>query len=121
MQIQVNSNDSVNATESLQERVEGMVEQELKFLADSITRVEVHLNDLNKGKGGADDKRCQIEARIKGMQPMSAEHHAETLELAIRGAASQLARAVKHVLDKADDNRKRQPSIKHMNMDGSAA
>jgi len=117
MQIQLNTDHHIVGSPQLQERVEQMLTDELKHLADALTRIEVHLNDVNSGKSGEDDKRCQLEARLAGMPPVSVEHRAATLELAINGAAAQLSKVLQRTLDKADTNRKRATSVKHVAQD----
>jgi ribosome-associated translation inhibitor RaiA len=117
MQVQLNSDKNIVGSPGLQEHVQALLEQELKHLAKEITRVEVHLNDANSSKSGSDDKRCMLEARVARMQPISVEHRAATVDLAINGAAEQLSRAVKNSLEKLDTNAKRRVSIKHMDHD----
>jgi ribosome-associated translation inhibitor RaiA len=117
MQVQLNSDKNIVGSPGLQEYVQNTLEQELKYLTKEITRVEVHLNDENSAKNGAADKRCLLEARVAGMQPISVEGRAPSLDLAINGAAEQLARAVKNALEKADTTGKRRVSIKYMDQD----
>lgn len=100
MQILVNSNHSVDVTSALEEQVKASVESELERFDDHLTRVEVHLNDENSGKSGPQDKRCQMEARIKGHDPISVTHKSDSLTLAIDGAAEKLNHALAHSLDK---------------------
>lgn len=84
------------------ERVVGAV---LGHLSSQITRVEVHLTDENAGKRGPDDKRCMMEARLQGRKPQAATHNAETVELAIKGAADKLRRVLDSSLGRLDDAR----------------
>ncbi len=100
MLIQLNTHNHITATSNLQQRAEQILQQELKHLAKEITRIEVHLNDENSNKAGVNDKRCLMEARVAGFQAITTEHHADTLTLAMQGAAEQLARAVKSSFDK---------------------
>lgn len=100
MQILVNSNHSVDVTSALEEQVKASVGSELERFDDHLTRVEVHLNDENSGKSGPQDKRCQMEARIKGHDPISVTHKSDSLTLAIDGAAEKLNHALAHSLDK---------------------
>jgi len=100
MQILVNSNHSVDMTSRFEEQVKATVESELERFDDQLTRVEVHLNDENSGKSGPQDKRCQMEARVKGHEPISASHKADSLTLAVDGAAQKLNHALAHALDK---------------------
>ena len=101
MQIQVNTDKNIAGSEDLQQQVEGVVEGHLSRFGDRITRVEVHLNDVNGDKPGDDDNRCVIEARLAGMQPISATHQADTLEQALDGAARKLQRLLDTALEKS--------------------
>jgi ribosome-associated translation inhibitor RaiA len=112
MQIQLNSDNHITASAGLQEKVEQVLRQELKYMADEITRIEVHLNDENSAKGGENDKRCLLEARVAGMNPVATEHRAATIDLALNGAAEQLSRALKNSLGKLDSKRKGHESIR---------
>jgi hypothetical protein len=61
---------------------------------DRLTRVEVHLSDVNAAKHGVDDKRCLLEARLAGLQPLAVSHEAESLRSAITGATRKLVRSL---------------------------
>lgn len=93
MQIQLNSDNHVVGSEALASRVESELRTALDRFSDRITRVEVHINDVNSDKGGSSDKRCMIEARAAGQQPISVEHQAATITLAMSGATDKLVRA----------------------------
>lgn len=117
MQIQLNSDNHITGSPQLHDRVQQIVEHELRYQSEQVTRVEVHLNDENAAKGGGSDKRCMLEARVAGMPPVSVEHRAPSIEQAVKGAAEQLARALKTTLEKAGSSGKNQTSIRHMNRD----
>ena len=99
MQIQINSDHHIHASPELAGHVQALVRDALERYSDRITRVEVHLNDLNSVKGGT-DKRCMMEARFGGLGPVAANHEAENLDLAINGAIEKLERAIEHKLGK---------------------
>lgn len=67
---------------------------------DQITRLEVHLSDENGGKDGGDDKRCLLEARLKGLKPIVVTHHAETIDIAVSGAADKLKKTLDSTIGK---------------------
>lgn len=100
MQVLVNSDHHIVGGEDLTERVQGVVEGRLDRFEARITRVEVHLNDLNGSRLGERDKRCLMEARIGGMKPIAVSHEAPTLTEAIHAAADKLERAIAHTLGK---------------------
>ncbi|MCF7202683.1 HPF/RaiA family ribosome-associated protein [Pseudomonas sp. JM10B5a] len=100
MLIQVNSNHSIDMSQGLEERVRATLEGELERFDEYLTRLEVHLNDENGSKSGPQDKRCQIEARLKHHEPLSVTHKAESLDLAVDGAAEKMLHALDHLTGK---------------------
>lgn len=109
MQVLVNSDHHIVGGEDLTERVQGVVEGRLDRFVGRITRVEVHLNDLNSLKLGERDKRCVMEARLGGLKPIAVSHEAPTLTEAIHMAADKLERAVARTLGKLEDTEGRTP------------
>jgi ribosome-associated translation inhibitor RaiA len=101
MQVQVNTDNNIQG-EDLAPRVRTMVTQALERFGERITRVEAHLSDENGQKAGGDDKRCLLEARVAGLQPVAVSHHAETLQQAIDGALDKLKRAVESAIGRHD-------------------
>jgi ribosomal subunit interface protein len=100
MQIQINSDHHISGSPELAGHVQALVRDTLDRYSDRITRVEVHLNDQNSIKGGSNDKRCLMEARLGGLGPIAVNHEAENLDLAINGAMEKLERAIEHKLGK---------------------
>ncbi|MGH8288926.1 MAG: HPF/RaiA family ribosome-associated protein [Steroidobacteraceae bacterium] len=107
MQVLVNS-DHLGG-EDLTERVQGVVEGRLDRFDGRITRVEVHLNDLNSSKLGERDKRCLMEARVGGLKPIAVSHEAATITEAIHVAADKLERALDHTFGKLEETSGRTP------------
>ena len=107
MQIQVNTDHHIKGHEALMTSVRATVENALSRFSDHITRVEVHLSDDNGGKRGPDDKRCVMEARLEGRQPVAVTHEAATVDEAVDGAAGQFARVIEHTLGRLHDERLR--------------
>lgn len=100
MQVEVNTDNNIEGSEELTAHVKGAVEKVLEQFIDRVTRVEVHLSDVNSDKSGEDDKRCMMEVRLEGRQPTAVTHEATTLEQAVAGAAGKLKRSVEHTLDR---------------------
>lgn len=103
MHVQVNTSNGIDNKESLERWAADYLNEHLgRFRAD-INSIEVQLTDENHGaKGGAIDKRCMLEARIPGHEPVAVTNFAENQDLAIRGAATKLERALEHTLGKLD-------------------
>ena len=105
MQIQVHSDNHIEGSARLVEWVSDSVASKLARFDDELTRIVVHLHDDNGAKAGAQDKRCQIEARPKGLQPLSVTHKSETLEQAIDGAIEKMHHALDHQFGKLRSKR----------------
>ncbi len=103
MQVQINSGHNIEGHEALATEVSGVVEESLSRFSDRITQVDVHLSDENSDKkGGDDDMRCMIEARIKDRQPIAVTHQAATLDQAVEGAADKLTRLIESTLGRLE-------------------
>ncbi|MCK6483308.1 MAG: HPF/RaiA family ribosome-associated protein [Phycisphaerae bacterium] len=107
MQVQFNTDNNIRGGEELKRYVESEVAATLDRFAQQITRVEVHLSDENSHKPGENDKRCLMEARLKGLQPHTVTHYAATLEQAIDGAAEKLERVLDRAIGKLIDSKGR--------------
>jgi len=98
MQIQVNTVDG-ELPAAFREFAEARVSETLRHLSRRLTRVEVHMKDVNGQKQGI-DKRCVIEARPRGMNPVVVEHQAAEAREALLQAAQKLQRALKTQFDR---------------------
>lgn len=112
MQVQVNTGNGVQNKESLERWASEFLNDELARFRQELTRVEVQLNDENRGKGGADDMRCMLEARLNGHEPVAVNHHGATMDEAIRGATGKLVRSIEHILGKLDRQHRDRESIR---------
>lgn len=81
-------------SDQLTDHVHDTLNTRLARFADRLTRVEVHLGDVNEHKPGPDDKRCLLEARLAGKEPLVVEEHADDPYTAINNAARTLVRAL---------------------------
>jgi ribosome-associated translation inhibitor RaiA len=107
MQIQINTDRNIEGREALATQVRGVVEGALSRFSAHITRVEVHLSDENSHKSGQNDKRCMMEARLEGRQPIATTHQAATLDQAVDGAAGKLTRLIESTLGRLHDQKSR--------------
>ena len=95
MKIQVNSDKTIAVDASMTSFVEGEVNRVLGRFAGRLTRVEVHLSDVDsKNSQGQADKRCLIEARPAGARPLSATALAPQLASAVGMAAGKMQRSL---------------------------
>jgi len=104
MQIQINTDNTVESHEPLELHVESVVKEALARFSEHITRVVVHLSQTNDHKRHGGEHRCLLEARIEGHSPITASDHAASLHQAIHGAAEKLKRAIDSTLGRINDS-----------------
>ena len=111
MQIQFNTDHSIHGSQAFATEVEAQLRASLGHWVEHLTRIEVHLRDVNAGKGGEADKHCVLEARIAGRPPLSVSDSAATMAQAIRGATAKLQQALEHAIGKTESHRRVDPPI----------
>ncbi len=100
MKVQLNTDSNIQGDEALASHVTSVVDGALGRFGSQLTRIEVHLSDVNAGKAGAGDKRCVMEARLEGRPPVVASDEADTVGASISGAAAKLQRLLDTSLGK---------------------
>ena len=100
MKVQLHTDNHIQGDEALAQRVEQIVVDALGRFNGQVGRVEVHVSDVNGGKSGSRDKHCTMEARVDGLPPMAASAEAESVALALTGAAKKLERVLDSSLGK---------------------
>ncbi len=108
MKIQINTDHNIDGTEALAATVEAELRAALEHFADRLTRLEVHLGDTDGEKdAGGDDKRCLLEARPEGIQPVVVTGFGTTVEQASREAGRKMQSKLRSTfgrLDQRDPN-----------------
>ncbi len=100
MTIQFNTGSNVQGSETMQDRFKDIIANKLDRFADQITRVEVHLTNVNGKKEGQDDKRCMLEARLEGLQPVAVTSNSDTYDGAVSGAIDKMKTSLDTVIGK---------------------
>ncbi len=101
MQIQVNTDRNIDGSAELIRQVVATLEDALSRFSNRITRIEVHLSDENGSqKPGDSDKRCVLEARLTGMQPVKVSADGSSREQALGDAAKNLVKLLGRTLDR---------------------
>ena len=101
MTIQFNTDNNITGSEELQAPLNAAIEKSLGRFSSQITRLEVHLNDENSHKEGQNDKRCMLEARMEGRQPVAVTNNADTNEHAVKGALDKLIASLETIIGRA--------------------
>lgn len=105
MNIEIRTDKNIQNSERLIEYVSTELKQEFQRYSEKITHFEVHLSDTNAGRGGDDDKRCMIEARVANIKPIAVTHKGGNLDQAIGGAIDKLKRSIEHAFEKVNNHK----------------
>ena len=103
MNIQINTDHNIHGNEALISKFSSAIESELSRMSDHITSVQVHLSDDNGDKKGKTDKRCMIEARLEGRQPIVVIDRAATLNQALYSSIDKLLRKLASILGRQNN------------------
>lgn len=102
MQVQVNTGNGIENKETLERWADQFLNESLARFKQDITRVEIQLSEEGSARKGATDKRCMLEARLTGHDPVAVSHYGETQDEAFRGATQKLIRAIERTFGKLD-------------------
>lgn len=90
MTIQLNTDKNLTIHQEYEDKIKSAINDGLARFDDLITRLEVHLSDENGSKDGLEDKRCLLEARISGKEPIAVTNLGNNYDLALSGAITKL-------------------------------
>ena len=102
MQVLVNTSNGIENKDSLERWASEFLNDALARFGHDVTRIEVQMSDTSTSRSGAQDKRCTLEARIAGHEPVVATHHAASQDEAFRGATQRLTHVLERTLGKLD-------------------
>lgn len=97
---------NMEPTPAIEEHIESRVNTAMRRFTERVTRVEVHVADLNAHKHGPEDKRVVLEARPAGMDPITVESRGADLYQTVRQAASKLRDVLARVTERERDLRR---------------
>lgn len=103
MIIQFNTDNNISVSEELNKQLSALITDKLSRFKAKLTRVEVHLVDENGDKGGQDDIRCTLEARVEGLQPIAVTNYGNAKKEALDGAIHKLKSALDTALGRIKD------------------
>ncbi|MBU1101927.1 MAG: HPF/RaiA family ribosome-associated protein [Bacteroidetes bacterium] len=106
MNIQINTGHNIQGNEDLIANFSRIIENSLSRVSDHITSVEVHMKDEDGDKNGRNDKRCMLEARLEGRQPIVVTNNAANLNEALDGAIDKLLNMIEGILGRQQDLRR---------------
>jgi len=107
MKVRIAHDDHIRPSQPRAEEIEALISSQLSRFGESITSVQVHLSDENGPRFTPDDKRCLIEARLAGREPIVVSQHADTVRRAVALSLGRLERAIDHALGRSRARRTR--------------
>jgi hypothetical protein len=105
MNIKINTGHNIKGNEVLIAKFSSTIKEALRRMSDHITSVQVHLSDEDGDKRGKNDKRCMLEARLEGHQPIVVTDNAATLNQALDGSLVKLKSMIKSIIGRQRDRR----------------
>jgi len=108
MQIQVHTDNLIEGGEALAKWVQSELQPRLSRFKEYTTRVEVFLSDTDARKTQGGLKRCVLETRVSGRQPIAVNAEAEKIADAVTAATEKLMRALETDLGRLKDKNGRE-------------
>jgi len=103
MQINVNTDHTIEKHQGLDEHVESVVQSSIGRFSEQVNRVDVHLSNENSQKQLDGGNYCMMEARVNGYAPVVVKEHAANLHQAITSAGGKLKRALDSAIGRLND------------------
>lgn len=100
MEIKINTDNHIHVTEEHREEYRQMLHKSLARFDEYVTRCDIYFSDENNAKKAIDDKKCVIEARVKGRHEETVTYNADTLKHAFDGALEKIKAVLSKVVDK---------------------
>ncbi|MBF8456888.1 HPF/RaiA family ribosome-associated protein [Kaistella sp. G5-32] len=98
MEILINTDNNISGTAEMIAYFKTSIAEDFERFSEHLTRMEVKLSDENGDKSTGNDKKCVMEARIKGMQPTVVTSHSTTVEKAVKEASDKLKTSLDTVM-----------------------
>ncbi|MCU0711337.1 MAG: HPF/RaiA family ribosome-associated protein [Pirellula sp.] len=106
MQILINTDNHINASDAFNEKVAELLRERFRRFDDRITRIEVHFNDENSSaKSYGNDKRCVLEVRMNGMNPLAVTANTSEVMSSLRSAIDKMRSQIDSTLGRLEEAR----------------
>jgi hypothetical protein len=102
--VQINTDNQIKSDADANARLEARIRSRLRRFERRLTHVELHVSDVNGGKGG-NDKRVSLELRANGHAPLAVHADAQRVDDAVTVAAEKAVRALDHALGRLGDSK----------------
>ncbi|MGE7204271.1 HPF/RaiA family ribosome-associated protein [Sphingomonas sp. NPDC019816] len=102
MLVQINTDNRVEGSEATNKAIEERVRERLSRFAERLTRVEMHLRDVDGDRNGSQGIEAKLEARPAGGQPIVVTDQAGSTDSAVAGVVRKAADALDRAFGKQD-------------------
>ena len=100
MEILINTDKNIEGSAAMRAYFQEEIKSQFERFSDHLSRIEVKISDENGDKKSENDKRCVLEARIKGMQPLAVTSFGNTVEKAFSTAADKMKTSLDSTMGK---------------------
>jgi ribosome-associated translation inhibitor RaiA len=104
MEVLINTDHNIDGGAEMISYFKTEIQEDLERFSEHLTRIEVKISDENGDKSGDKDKKCVLEARLKGMQPIVVTSHEETVKKAVKDATNKLKKSLETVMGRLSDH-----------------
>jgi hypothetical protein len=91
MLVQINTDNRIEGTDTANAAIEARIRERLSRFADRLTRIEVHLRDVDGDRNGGQGIEAKLEARPAGGQPVVVNEQAASVDSAVTGVVRKAA------------------------------
>lgn len=100
MEILINTDHNISGSAKMRSYMQADLESSFERFSDHLTRLEVKISDENAGKEGENDKKCVLEARLRGMQPIAVTGRGNSIDQALGDASTKMKTSLDSTMGK---------------------
>lgn len=100
MEILINTDHNISGSQEMRSYMKADLESAFERFSEHLTRLEVKISDENASKEGENDKKCVLEARLKGMQPIAVTGQGNSIDQAMTDATNKMKNSLDSVMGK---------------------
>lgn len=100
MEILINTDHNISGSQEMRSYMKADLESAFERFSEHLTRLEVKISDKNASKEGENDKKCVLEARLKGMQPIAVTGQGNSIDQAVTDATNKMKNSLDSVMGK---------------------
>ncbi len=90
MEILINTDHNISGSAEMISYMQADLESSFERFSEHLTRLEVKISDVNAKKDSENDKKCVLEARIKGMPPVVVTGQGNSIDQAVSDATNKM-------------------------------